>query len=227
MRVVAMLCTYNESRSLPSVLAKLKQAVPGVAVLVVDDDSPDGTAGAAESGGAEVLLRKNTDRGRGLAGRAGYERALQLGADAILEMDADGSHDPADAPKLLDALSAADVAVGSRAGEKGGADQRGMLRRAVSAAAKLFLKLALRLPLEDPTSGYRAFRTDALKKINPSTLKSTGPEIVEEVYLRAHRQNLRMIEVPIVFRPRAAGESKLTAAKLIKVLSRCVRMAFS
>ncbi len=226
MRVVAILCTYNEAESLPEVISKLKQSVTGVVVVVVDDDSPDGTARVASSNGAEVLLRKNLPMGRGLAGRAGYERALELGADAILEMDADGSHDPADAPKLLAALAAADVAVGSRSGGKGGEDQRGILRQGVSAAAKLFLKLTLRLPLEDPTSGYRAILRDALKKINPSTLKAVGPEIVEEVYLRAQREGLKMVEVPIVFRPRAGGESKLTIGKLFKVLAGCVRMAF-
>src|SRR3989338_3169147 len=96
MRVAAVLCTYNESAALPEVLARLKAAVADLLVVVVDDDSPDGTARVAESHGARVILRQGVPRGRGLSGREGYRRALELGADAILEMDADGADDPAD-----------------------------------------------------------------------------------------------------------------------------------
>lgn len=225
MQVAAILCTYNESGPLAGVISALKQAVPGVEIVVVDDDSPDGTARVAEAAGARVVLRKGVPRGRGLAGRAGYARALDLGAEFILEMDADGSHDPADAPRMLDALSNADIAVGSRSGGQGGRDLRGIFRRFISSAAKLFLRLVLRLPLEDPTSGYRAFRREAMKKINPATLASIGPDIVEEVYLQAHRKGLKMVEVPIVFRPRFGGFSKLTLRTTVRVVVSCIRMS--
>lgn len=225
MRTVAVLCTYNEAKSLPEVILKLKEAVPGINILVVDDDSPDRTADIAAATGAEVLLRRGLPRGRGLAGRAGYLRALEMGVDVILEMDADGSHDPADAPRLLEALSRADVSIGSRACPSG-SDRRGIWRRGVSFAAKVFLRLTLGLPLTDPTSGYRAFRRESLEKINPAGFQSVGPEIVEEVYLRAHRLGLRLAEVPIVFHPRILGESKLTFGKLARVLGSCVRMRF-
>lgn len=227
MRTAAVLCTYNEAQALPDVLSRLKQALPKITLLVIDDDSPDGTTKIAESAGAFVRVRRGVPRGRGLAGIAGYRWALTLDVDAILEMDADGSHDPAQATRLLDALAQADIAVGSRDAKQGGRDERPMIRRALSAAAKWILKMMLRLPLEDPTSGYRAFRIDALKKIDPETLKSEGPEIVEEIYLRARRLGLTMTEVPIVFQNRAAGVSKLTPGKLVRVLWRCLRMSFA
>ena len=224
MRVAAVLCTYNESAALPEVLARLEAAVADLLVVVVDDDSPDGTARVAESHGARVILRQGVPRGRGLSGREGYRRALELGVDAILEMDADGSHDPADAPKLLEALSRADIAVGSRAAASGGGARRGAIRRAVSAAAKFFLRRTLGLPLADPTSGYRAFRRESLWAIDPGSLRSVGPEIVEEVYWKARQKGLRMVEVPIVFHKRAAGASKLTLIKLVRVLWRCWKL---
>lgn len=209
---------------MPGVLKKLAEVLPQAHALVVDDDSPDGTALAAESHGATVTVRRGVPRGRGFAGREAYRRALDLGPEAVLEMDADGSHDPADAPKILAALAAADVAVGSRAADLGGGDRRGGFRRVVSVLAKLFLRITLGLPLKDPTSGYRAFRAEALRKISPVTLRSEGPEIVEEVYLRAHRLGLKMVEVPIVFQTRGAGESKLTLGKTLKVMLRCVKL---
>lgn len=224
MRVVATLCTFNEAGALPDVIADLRRHVPGIEVIIIDDDSPDGTADIAGRLGATVIRRAGLPRGRGWAGRAGYEKALSVGADAILEMDADGSHDPADAPAILAALQNADIAVGSRAAS-GGADNRGFLRRGVSSIAKIFLRSVLRLPLTDPTSGYRAFRRDAMEKIHPATLIAEGPEIVEEVYLRARKSGLSMTEVPITFQERTAGESKLTAGKLMGVLARCIRLS--
>lgn len=224
MKVVAVLCTYNEAANLPELFSKLKQSLPDARILVADDDSPDRTADVAKKLGAEVLLRKNLPRGRGLAGKEGYALAIVLGADAVLEMDADGSHDPKEAPRLLDALQKADIAVGSRASGIGGGDERGLIRRIVSGVAKVFLKMILGLPLGDPTSGYRAFRADALKKIIKGGLRATGPEIVEEVYVRAYKLGLTMAEVPIVFKNRASGESKLTLAKLARVFWRCLWM---
>ncbi len=229
MRVVAVLCTYNESGAVGGVIGKLKKVLPDVQVVVVDDDSTDGTAAAAESAGARVVVRRRCRRGRGLAGRDGYRTALDLGADLILEMDADGSHNPADAPRILEALESADIAVGSRAcGAScgaGGSDDRGIGRRCISAVAKWIVKILLALPLADPTTGYRAFRAEALCRIEPDTLTAIGPEIVEEVYVRACRQGLRMTEVPIRFLNRSAGESKLTMLKLMRVFIQCVRLA--
>ena len=145
MKIVAVLCTYNEASNLPDVVSKLRRAVPGIGILVADDDSPDKTAEIAKKLGAEVLSRINLPRGRGLAGREGYSRALELGADAILEMDADGSHDPGEAPGLLEALQKFDIAIGSRSSEVGGGDERGPIRRMVSGGAKVFLKMILGL----------------------------------------------------------------------------------
>lgn len=227
MRVAVVLCTYNESLPIPAVLEGLKLRLPGSTAVVADDDSPDGTAAIAEKFGAVVIRRAGLPRGRGYSGRDAYLKALELNPEAVLEMDADGSHDPADAQKMIDALREADVAVGSRAANAGGTDARGWFRKMVSHCAKRFLTVTLGLPLEDPTSGYRAFRTQALRAINPSTLTAAGPEIVEEVYFRACRAGLKIREVPIVFRERTGGESKLTPTKALRVFWRCLRMKFS
>ncbi len=225
MTVVAVMSTYNEAGALPDVVNGLRRAIAGVRIVVVDDDSPDKTADIARTAGVDVIVRRGVPRGRGLSGRAGYLRALELGASAILELDADGSHDPVDAPKILAALERADIAIGSRAGVCGGADERGRFRRSISLAAKGFIRIVLGLTLEDPTSGYRAFRSETLRKIDPASLTSRGPEIVEEVYVRARRLGLTMVEIPITFRDRVAGVSKLTAGRLLSVLWRCVRLA--
>ncbi|MBI4178564.1 glycosyltransferase, partial [bacterium] len=181
MNLVILLCTLNEESSLPGVLSGLAQYLPGARILVVDDDSEDRTAEIAAAAGAEVVVRKGVPRGRGLSGREGYLKALDMNPGAILEMDADGSHDPAEAPKLIAALETADIAVGSRWAAAGGGDDRGCLRRMISRLAKTFLRSTLGIPLSDPTSGFRAFRADALEKIDPAILTAEGPEIVEEI----------------------------------------------
>lgn len=221
-KVTALLCTYEEAACVSDVIMGLRACIPGISILVVDDDSLDGTAGIAAAHVADVILRRGVPRGRGLAGIEGYLKCIDSGSDIILEMDADGSHDPRDAARLVDALRDADLAIGVR--YSGGADERSMLRRILSSCAHIFLRLTLGLGLSDPTSGFRAFRRELLEKIDPASLRARGPEIVEEVYAAARRLRARTVEVPIRFHPRAAGESKLSVMKLLRVLIACLKI---
>lgn len=234
MKVVATLPTYNEAGNVERVVRGLR-ALKGAEglppeVLVADDDSPDGTAEvvrtlAASDPGVRLLLRVR-EKGRGRAGRDAFVAALEAGADVVVEMDADGSHPPEDVPRLLAALAAgADVALGSRRVEGGGEEGRGVHRRILTAAAARLARRLIGTRVADPTTGFRAYTRAALEAIEPATLDSVGPEIVEEVLYRAERAGLAIVEVPFVFRKRGAGSSKLNARRIARVLAATVRLS--
>jgi dolichol-phosphate mannosyltransferase len=203
--------TYCEAENLGPLLAGLRAATPpGTRVLVVDDDSPDGTAAIAERLGAEVLRRP---RRAGLAGayRDGFALALARGAGAVVQMDADRSHDPADVPRLLSALDGgADLAIGSRYVPGGGVERWRAWRRAVSRAACAYARVVLRVPARDLTSGFKAWRPEALAAIGFRAARSQGYAFQVELTDRALRRGLRVRELPIVFHERREGHSKLT-----------------
>jgi dolichol-phosphate mannosyltransferase len=163
------------------------------------------------------VIRRASPRGRGLAGREGYLAALERGADAVVEMDADFSHDPELLPKLLGELQAgADVVLGSRFVPGGSDDDRGWVRRAITVLANSFTRSVLGLGVGDCNSGYRGFRRTALEAIDPASLTSKGPAIVQEVLYRAHRAGLRIVEVPLRFVDRQHGDSKLGVGLLLQ-----------
>lgn len=217
-RTIATLPTYNEAANIERLTIALRSL--GVEVLVADDNSPDGTAGivkrmAASDAGVHLLLR-TVRKGRGYAGAEAFVRALELGAERIVEMDADLSHRPEDLPGLLAALDAgADVAIGSRF-IPGGRDERpAASRRWLTRATTAFARALLGVEVRDCNSGYRAFTADAMRLVDPRTLTSAGPSIVHEALLRASRRGCRIVEAPIVFVDRTAGESQLTLGRLL------------
>ncbi|MBI5625112.1 MAG: polyprenol monophosphomannose synthase [Elusimicrobia bacterium] len=220
-RVIVVLPTYNEAENVASLVDALYGlAVRGLEVLVVDDESPDGTSDIVERLIAEGrypglrLLTRAGPPGRGWAGREGFMEAILLGADFIVEMDADFSHQPRHVPELLAAMKDCDVAVGSRF-VGGGADQdRGLLRRLITRLANAFARRLLGLPVIDCNSGFRCYSRRALERIEPETLKSRGPSIVHEVLVRALDAGLAVKEVPIEFVDRRKGDSKLSLARL-------------
>jgi dolichol-phosphate mannosyltransferase len=220
--VFVMTPTFNERGNVGELVSRLLALnVPGLHVLVVDDDSPDGTAREVQERfvdhpNVHLLVRREC-RGRGWAGRDGFIRCLELGAEAVVEMDADLSHDPEDVPRLLAELDRADVVIGSRKAAGGGERGRGALRRWLSAASRVYTRTLLGTNVEDCTSGFRCFTRRALEAIDPASLRSRGPAVVEEVLFRAHRRSLRIGEIPITFRDRTRGRSKLGPGTLVAV----------
>jgi dolichol-phosphate mannosyltransferase len=211
MKTMVMIPTYNEAANIERLVGEIFGQAPEVEVLVVDDNSPDGTGRIADRlAGADprvhVLHRKKL-RGRGLAGIAGLRYALGWGAQAIVEMDADFSHDPKYLPQLISGLHQADVVLGSRF-VPGGADVgRGFLRHSITVFANWYIRLVLGLKIRDCTSGYRAFRREVLEAIDVDTMISRGPAIVQEILYSSILSGFRVQEVPIVFIDRQRGRS--------------------
>ncbi len=221
MRTIVVVPTYNEAPNLERLVGAVHRAFPSCEILVVDDESSDGTGAIAErlaAADARIsVIHRRPPRGRGLAGRDGYLAALARGADAVVEMDADFSHDPALLPSILGALEAgADVVLGSRFVSGGSDVDRGWLRRGITVLANSFTRTVLGLRVGDCNSGYRGFRRAALLAIEPATLKSAGPAIVQEVLYRAHRAGLRIVEIPLRFVDRREGDSKLGLSLLLQ-----------
>ena len=227
MRVAVILPTYNEVENLKPIVPAILDADERVDLVVVDDDSPDGTGHVAD-----WLARRNPrvrvihryeKRGRGFAGVAGFQYALDQGYDYAIEMDADFSHDPRHLPDLLEQAPEYDVVIGSR-GVEGGADlNRGLARRFVTRGAWFYLRVVLGVRhVADPTSGYRCFSAETLRRINVATLRSRGPAIVTETLFRCRR--MRIKEVPIHFRDREQGKSKFSFRAMWDSLLQAVRL---
>jgi dolichol-phosphate mannosyltransferase len=216
-----ILPTFNEAENLEAVVdaartTLLVAAPAGFRVLVVDDSSPDGTGAIADAiagrhDDVEVLHRPRRE-GLGPAYIAGFDRALAADASEVLEMDADLSHDPADLARLLAAVreQGADVALGSRYVEGGGVNEWSALRRAVSRAGSWYARAVLRIGVVDPTGGFKCFRADVLRAIDLPSVRSRGYSFQVELTYRALVCGFRVVELPIVFRNRTRGKSKMS-----------------
>ena len=211
--VWVILPTYDEAATLAPVVLGVLAAVPEAHVLVVDDASPDGTGAiadalAASRPGVEVLHRPGK-AGLGAAYVAGFARALEAGAERVIQMDSDLSHDPADLPRLL--ASDAALAIGSRYVPRGGVEGWGALRRAVSWGGCAYARRVLGSAVRDLTSGMRCWRAGALATVEPANLRSQGYAFQVELAYRTLRSGLTVEEIPIVFRGREHGRSKMSA----------------
>ena len=226
-RVAVILPTYNELANLKRIVHAILAADDRIDVIVVDDDSPDGTGHVADKLARQEsrvhVIHRYKSRGRGLAGIAGFRFALEHGYDYAIEMDADFSHDPRHLPELLRYAPEYDVVIGSR-GVRGGVDvSRGAGRRFVTRGAWLYLQLLLGVRrVADPTSGYRCFSRTALRAIRIDALRSRGPAIVSEVLFRC--RGMRIKEIPIKFRDRERGESKFNFRAMWDSLLQAVRL---
>lgn len=230
-KIVAMVPTYNEVGHIRALVEDILGQDPRLEVLVVDDDSPDGTWRVVSEMTQRLprvhLLRRETDKGRGRAGLEGLKCALDLGADAVLEMDGDYSHDPADVPRFLEALNQNDVVIGSRL-TKGGRDLRACPHRGwLTRLSAAYVRVLLKLPIKDPTSGYRCFRRQVLESIGLEEMISRGPSVVEEILHACYRMGFRITEIPIRFSERRSGSSKLTLPKLLETAGFVTKMALS
>ncbi len=215
-----ILPTYNEAANVKAIVPAagevLARAAPeGFRVLVVDDGSPDGTGLLAEELAAEhewvKVLHRTNKEGIGPAYLAGFRHALDHGAGYVMEMDSDFSHDPADLARLLEAVHAgADLALGSRYVPGGGVSDWGMLRRFISEGGSTYARLVLGLRIRDLTGGFKCFRREVLEAINFDTVRSQGYAFQVELTYRAVQAGFRVVEVPIVFRDRQHGQSKMS-----------------
>ncbi len=214
-----ILPTYNEAQNLEAMveaaLPRLSEAGVTPTILVVDDASPDGTGAiadrlAAENPAVRVLHRARKD-GLGRAYLAGFAAALEGGADLVLQMDCDFSHDPADLPRLIAAAGAADVVLGSRYVPGGGVENWALRRRIQSRGGCLYARLILGVPVQDLTGGFKCWRREALQRLDLDGVDAHGYGFQIEMTYRAIRAGLTVTEVPIVFRERREGQSKMTA----------------
>lgn len=224
--VLVVVPTYNEIESLEALIGRLRQAVPDAAVLIVDDASPDGTGQLADRLSAgdpqvQVLHRERKD-GLGRAYLAGFERAIAEDRDFVVELDADGSHDPAALPAML--LLAqdvrADLVLGSRWVPGGTVVNWPWLRRAISRTGNRYAKVVLRSRVSDLTSGFRVFRVEALRRLRFDDVSSQGYCFQVELAWRLERAGCRVVEHPIEFVERANGRSKMHIGIVLEALLR-------
>ncbi|TAK69677.1 MAG: polyprenol monophosphomannose synthase [Actinomycetota bacterium] len=223
-RVLVVIPTYDERDSLDPILDRVRDALPDGDVLVVDDNSPDGTGALADQRAASDerihVLHRPSKQGLGAAYLDGFGWALDHGYDVIVEMDADGSH-PADRlPALVDALRTADLALGSRYVPGGRVENWSKVREVISRGGNLYTRVALGLPLQDATGGFRAFRASTLKALDLGTVASQGYCFQVDLARRALARGLTVVEVPITFVERAAGTSKMSRQILVEALWR-------
>lgn len=223
MRSLLVLPTYNEAENIHEVLRRLRAAAPDVHVLVVDDGSPDGTAGMARELADEIghleVLERNEKSGLGSAYRAGFRWGLERGYEAFVEMDADLSHDPAVVPSLLAAVEDGnDLVIGSRYVPGGSIPDWTLLRRAISRGGNLYARIVLGLQVQDATAGFRAYSAVALRGIDLPSVSADGYGFQVEMAYRVQQQGGRLAEIPIEFRDRTLGQSKMSSRIVVEAL---------
>jgi dolichol-phosphate mannosyltransferase len=213
-RVLVIIPTYNERENIEGIAGRVREAAPSVDVLIVDDASPDGTGELADALAAAderiSVLHRTGKEGLGPAYIAGFRWAAEHGYDVMVEMDADGSHQPEELPRLLAALEDADLVIGARWVPGGKVENWPKRREALSRGANTYARLMLGIPLHDATGGYRAFRAATLEKIGLEGVDSRGYCFQIDLALRALRKGLRVVEVPITFVERVHGTSKMS-----------------
>jgi dolichol-phosphate mannosyltransferase len=228
-RVLVVTPTYNERLNIEMVLDRLRAAVPQADVLVVDDQSPDGTGEVADklaaTDGAVHVLHRPFKEGLGAAYVAGFGWGLERGYDVLVEMDADGSHQPEQLPRLLDALQDADLVLGSRWVKGGSVVDWPKSRMALSRGGNTYVRLSLGLGLHDATGGFRAFRREVLEGIDLTSVASHGYCFQVDLVWRALTNGARVVEVPIDFVERIHGSSKMSGAIVREALLRVTQWA--
>ena len=227
--IVVCLPTYNERENLERMVRALGEVLPdGAGVLVIDDSSPDGTGEIADRLASELswmeVLHRPRKEGLGRAYVDGFRQALAAGAELVLEMDCDFSHDPADVPRLIAAVEeGADLALGSRYVPGGGTANWGLVRRLISRGASIYTRTLL-MPIHDATGGFKCFRRRVLESIEPETIDAAGYVFQIETTYRALRKGFRVVEVPIRFADRTEGQSKMSRAIVLEAIWKVPRL---
>jgi dolichol-phosphate mannosyltransferase len=213
-RVLVVIPTYNEADNIRSITERVRRSVPAVDILVTDDNSPDGTGDIADELATTddhiFVLHRAGKEGLGAAYKAGFAWAKNKGYDAVVEMDADGSHAPEELPKLLDALRESDAVLGTRYIPGGSVHNWPAHRLLLSRGGNIYIRMALGMPFRDATGGYRAYRMPVLDEINVETVASTGYSFQTELAWRTFKSGFRIAEVPITFTEREHGVSKMS-----------------
>ena len=224
MRTLVVIPTYNEAESIGALVEQVLAADQAIDALVVDDGSPDGTADIVRKTMAGEprlhLLERSAKEGLGAAYRAGFRWGLTRGYDALVEIDADFSHPPDRLPALLQALEQADLAIGSRYVPGGRTVGWSPVRKAISKLGNAYVRLVIGLPVQDATAGYRAFRSDVLRALAVESSESNGYCFQIEMAHRAWQEGFRIVEVPITFTERVAGNSKMHRRIVLEALVR-------
>ena len=226
MQATVLVPTYNERANVGAMVHSLAKVLrEGDRVLVIDDNSPDGTGQLADRLASELpfvsVLHRKRKEGLGPAYLAGFRRALDEGAELVLEMDCDFSHDPADVPRLIAAVEeGADVALGSRYVHGGGIGNWGLIRRAISRGGSLYTAAWLRMGVRDPTGGFKCFRRAVLEALDLDAVTAKGYAFQIELTYRAKRRGFRVVEVPIVFDDRTVGHSKMSRRIMLEAVWR-------
>lgn len=223
MRATVCLPTYNERENVETMVRALGEVLgPDGRVLVIDDNSPDGTGEIADRLAGELpfvsVLHRERKEGLGPAYLAGFHRALADGAELVLEMDCDFSHDPEAVPRLLEAARDADLVLGSRYVPGGSVGNWGRGRLLVSSGGSLYARLLLGVPVRDLTGGFKCYRRDVLEAIDLEAIHSKGYAFQIETTYRALRKGFRVVEIPISFVDRAVGGSKMSRAIVLEAI---------
>jgi dolichol-phosphate mannosyltransferase len=226
-----VLPTYNEAGNIERFVEAVRPVLPASAqILIVDDSSPDGTGKiadrlAAAEPNVSVLHRPHKE-GLGPAYIAGFRRALAEGAELVVEMDSDFSHNPSHLPALLAATEHADLAIGSRYVAGGGVEDWGAVRRVISRGGSTYARLVLGLSVKDLTAGFKCFRREVLERIDLDAIESRGYAFQVEITYRTIQQGFDVVEVPIVFRDRQVGSSKIDRSVITEALWRVPQLRF-
>jgi dolichol-phosphate mannosyltransferase len=229
-RIVVIIPTFNECESLAAIVARVRNSVPEADILVIDDNSPDGTGDIADGLAANDpnlhVMHRLGKEGLGAAYLAGFSWALQNDYAVVVEMDADGSHQPEQLPRLLTALRGADLVLGSRWIAGGGTENWSKSREILSRGGNFYTRTMLGVPLRDATGGYRAFRADTLRKLDLHNVASQGYCFQVDLAWRAVQRGLIVTEVPITFVERAVGTSKMSQRIVVEALWRVTVWGF-
>jgi len=228
-RVLVALATYNEINNLPSLVDAIHGALPDAELVIVDDNSPDGTGQwcdeRAKTDTRLKCIHRPGKQGLGSATLSAMRFALDGPFDVLVTMDADWSHDPQYLPALVNATADADVALGSRYCGGGKIDGWPLHRRVLSRSANALTRILLRLPIHDASGAFRAYRVAILKRIDLERIRSTGYSYLEEILWHLHQAGAKFSEVPITFHERRAGKSKISAREAVGKLRTIFRLA--
>lgn len=232
-KVSIVIPTYNERENLKDLISEIfkvfhENNINGN-IIVVDDNSPDGTAGVVEEikeeeGYPIELIKRPEKLGIGSAYIAGFRKALELNSDVVFEMDADFSHDPKYIPCFLNNLGGNDLVIGSRYATGGGIDHWDIYRKLISRGANILAGLLTGLNVEDITTGYRAYKSEVLRKIDLNSIKSGGYAFQLEMIFKTKKRGFKIKEIPIIFKDRVGGRSKLSRSEVVKFFILCLRL---